>query len=80
MDDLTREEILKISELSYLELTDEEISKLQKELSDIIRYFNGQLATVLSRPNAGGTLRVLTNTGHTVWFVASQCEVISASR
>jgi len=39
MDDLTREEILKISELSYLELTDKEISKLQKELSDIIRYF-----------------------------------------
>ena len=31
------EEILKISQLSYLELTDKEISKLQKELSDIIR-------------------------------------------
>ena len=39
MDDLSREEILKISQLSYLELTDKEISKLQKELSDIIRYF-----------------------------------------
>ena len=50
------------------------------QVGDIIRYFNGQLATVLSRPNAGGTLRVLTSTGHTVWFVASQCEVISASR
>ena len=50
------------------------------QVGDIIKYFNGQIATVLSRPNAGGTLRVLTSTGHTVWFVASQCEVISASR
>tara|TARA_Y100001970_G_scaffold37312_2_gene46062 strand:- start:1929 stop:2219 length:291 start_codon:yes stop_codon:yes gene_type:complete len=39
MDNLTREEILKISELSYIDLTDEEISRLQKELSDIINYF-----------------------------------------
>ncbi|MBA31630.1 MAG: Asp-tRNA(Asn)/Glu-tRNA(Gln) amidotransferase GatCAB subunit C [Chloroflexi bacterium] len=39
MNDLTKDEILKISELSYLDLTEEEINKLQKELSDIIRYF-----------------------------------------
>lgn len=39
MDDLTREEILKISELSYIDLTDKEISRLQKELGDIINYF-----------------------------------------
>ena len=51
------------------------------QVGDIIRYFNGQIATVLARPNEGGTVKVIdTITGYTVWFVASQCEVISASR
>ena len=39
MNELTKDEILKISELSHIDLTEEEIDKLQKELSDIIRYF-----------------------------------------
>lgn len=50
------------------------------KVGNIIRYFNGQLAMVLSLPNAGGTLKVLTTTGNTIWFVASQCEVLSESR
>lgn len=38
MSKLTREEVLKLAELSRLALTDEEVAQYQKELSDILSY------------------------------------------
>jgi len=38
-DLLTQEEVKKLAMLAKLELTDEEISKYQKELSDVLKYF-----------------------------------------
>lgn len=38
MSELTREQILKLAKLSRLSLTEDEISKYQKELGDILDY------------------------------------------
>ncbi len=38
MSKFTREEVLKLAELSRLTLTDEEVEQYQKELSDILSY------------------------------------------
>lgn len=47
------------------------------QVGDIVKYF-GDVAVVLSRPNEGGTVKVhSSNCGKTVWFVTSECEVIS---
>ena len=47
---------------------------------DVVKYF-GDVAVVLSRPNQGGTVQVLSSQkDKVVWFVTSECEVISASR
>lgn len=37
---LSKEEVLKIAKLARLELTDEEVIKMQKDLSAILEYFN----------------------------------------
>ena len=37
---ITKEEVIKIAKLSRLELTEEEIKKMQKDLSGILDYFN----------------------------------------
>jgi hypothetical protein len=47
------------------------------QVGDIVEYF-GDIAVVLSRPNEGGTVKVhSTERGKVVWFVSSECEVIS---
>lgn len=38
MADLTRDDVLKLARLARLTITDEEIEKYRKELSDILRY------------------------------------------
>jgi aspartyl-tRNA(Asn)/glutamyl-tRNA(Gln) amidotransferase subunit C len=38
MADLTREDVLKLARLARLELTEEEITAFQKELSEILEY------------------------------------------
>ena len=50
------------------------------KVGDLVKYVTDDLAIVLSRPNEGGTVKVLNDNGNTVYFVASQCEVVSASR
>lgn len=58
-----------------------DVQRFSVQVGDIIKYFNGQVAMVLARPNEGGTVKVIdSRSGYTVWFVASQCEVVSASR
>lgn len=37
---ITKEEVMKIAKLARLELTEEEIEKMQKDLSEILDYFN----------------------------------------
>ena len=37
---IKKEEVIKIAKLSRLELTEEEIKKMQKDLSEVLDYFN----------------------------------------
>ena len=37
---ISKEQVLKISKLARLELTEKEVSKMQKDLSEVLDYFN----------------------------------------
>ena len=49
-------------------------------VGDLIKYMTGCIAVVLCINDAGGTVKVLNVNGNIRWLVASDCEVISASR
>jgi aspartyl-tRNA(Asn)/glutamyl-tRNA(Gln) amidotransferase subunit C len=51
---LSREEVKKIAKLARLELAEEEIEKMQKDLSGILEHFNS-LQKVKEKPQAGVT-------------------------
>jgi hypothetical protein len=50
------------------------------QVGDLIRYVTGCIATVLYINVEGGTVKVFNDNGSIAWLVASDCEVISASR
>ena len=50
------------------------------QVGDLIKYITGCIAVVLWINDAGGTVKVINDNGSIAWLVASDCEVISASR
>lgn len=61
---ISREEVIHIAKLARLELTDQEIEKMQKDMSAILDYFNVLKKVKISKSNKivhGSQVLILTN-------------------
>ena len=50
------------------------------QVGDLIKYVTGCTGVVLWINDAGGTVKVINDSGNIAWLVTSACEVIGANR
>ena len=50
------------------------------KIGDLVKYVTGDFHLVLYINDAGGTVKVVSDTGNICWLVTSDCEVINESR